>query len=504
MKKRLPLTSVLAVLYLFSHAQAILGIDVSSYQGNITWSQVKNTSGKTFAIAKATEGLTIADAYFVQNETNGTAAGVIMGAYHFAHPETNSAVSEANYFVSIAGPYIGPGYFPPSLDLEDPSTGPALSSYFTSAQLTTWVQTWMTTVQNATGVKPIIYCNGNYASWLGSSLNTYGLWSADPDGSSTVAPNAAHLGVWTTWLVKQYSWTGTVSGISGTGDEDMDWYNGTQTQLNTLIGGNAVTPSFTANVTVGCPGMQVTFTDHSTSTGTITGRQWTITGGSPGTSTATNPVVTYNTAGNYTVKEVVTSTTGIDSVTQTAYIHVVPDSTLPLSQNFQSNTFPPPGWTLNFPVAGDSAWELCTNNGYNSTHCMYFPANCGYVTSTAGQRQQLYTPNYSFVGTTNPIMWFDVAYEPYNRVYSDTLAVYYSLDCANSWNLIYLKGGMTLSTTGSTDSAGVDTSGGHGCFIPPNSNAWRSDTINLSSLTGDADVMFSFESRSGWGNILYR
>ena len=193
MKKQLLFISTLVILSISARAQAILGIDVSSYQGNITWSQVKNTAGKTFAIAKATEGLTIADAYFVQNETNGNAAGVIMGAYHFAHPESNSAVSEANYFLSIAGPYIGPGYFPPSLDLEDPSSGPALSSYFTSAQLTAWVQTWMTTVQNATGVKPIIYCNGNYASWLGSSLNTYGLWSADPDGSSTVAPNAAHF-----------------------------------------------------------------------------------------------------------------------------------------------------------------------------------------------------------------------------------------------------------------------------------------------------------------------
>ncbi len=510
MEKRLPLIAVLAVLCLFSNAQTILGVDVSHYDSDVpygaeNWAQVKG-AGKKFAWNKATQGTGYTDPSFVTNMVGGHSAGVVMGAYHFATPESNSATAEANWFVSVAGAYIGPGYLPPVLDLEDPSTGTGLTSYFTSAALTTWVQTWMTTVQNATGVAPIIYTSGSIASYVGSSLNHYGLWSADPDGSSTIAPNAAHLGAWTTWQFKQYSWTGTVAGIgsNSAAQVDLDVFNGDSTAFNTLIGvSTTTTAGFTANVTTGCPGMQVTFTDHSTSTGTITGHQWTITGGSPGTSTATNPVVIYNASGNYSVKEVVISSTGTDSITKTAYIHVIPDSTLPLVQTFQGSTFPPAGWTMNFPSPADSAWQLCTNNGYNSTHCMYFPANCGYVASTAGQRQQLYTPNYSFVGTSNPIMWFDVAYEPYNRVYSDTLAVYYSLDCSNTWNLIYLKGGMTLCTTGSTDSAGVDTSGGRGCFIPPNSNAWRADTINLSSLMGDADVMFSFESRSGWGNILY-
>ena len=508
MEKRLPLIAAMAVLCLFSYSQTILGVDVAHYDsdapyGAENWTQVKG-AGKKFAWNKATQGISYTDPSFVTNMVGGHAAGVVMGAYHFATPETNSATAEANWFVSVAGAYIGPGYLPPVLDLEDPSSGTGLTSYFTSAALTTWVQTWMTTVQNATGVAPIIYTSGSIASYVGSSLNHYGLWSADPDGSSTVAPNAAHLGVWTTWKFKQYSWTGTVAGIgsNSSAQVDLDVFNGDTTAFNTLIG-IATTANFSANVTTGCPGMQVTFTDHSTTTGTITGYRWTFTGGSPTSATASNPTVTYGAAGNYSVKEVIISSTGTDSITKAAYIRVIPDSTLPLSQSFQGSTFPPAGWTMNFPSPVDSAWQLCTNNGKNSTHCMYFPANCGYTNSTAGQRQQIYTPNYSFVGTSNPKLWFDVAYEPYNRVYSDTLAIYYSLDCANTWNLIYLKGGMTLCSTGGTDSAGVDTSGGRGCFIPPNSAAWRTDTISLSSLVGDADVMFSFESRSGWGNILY-
>ena len=503
------LLPILVFMGLSTKAQTILGVDVAHYNsdppyGFENWAQVK-TSGRTFAWNKATEGVTYTDPSFATNMASGHTAGMVMGAYHFADCETNTAVAEANHFLSVASAYIGAGYLPPVLDLEDPASGPALSSAFTSTTLTAWVQTWMTTVENATGVAPVIYTDGTYAAFLNSSLNHYGLWIADPATSATTPPPANLLGVWTTWAFKQYSWTGVVPGIGSTQSTqtDLDVYNGTQASFNTLIGNSPVIADFTANVTSGCQGLVVNFTDLSTSTGTITGHRWTFTGGSPDTSTLKNPTITYNTSGSFSVKEVVTSTTGVDSITFSGYINVIPSASLPLVQTFQSSTFPPTGWTMNFPSPADSAWELCTSNGYNSSQCMYFPANCGYTTSIAGERQQIYTPNYSFVGTTNPKMWFDVAYEPFNRKYSDTLAVYYSLDCAGTWNLIYLKGGMTLCTTGSTDSLGTDTSGGRGCFVPPNSAAWRTDSISLSSLVGNSSVMFSFESRSGWGNILY-
>ncbi|HXC04982.1 MAG TPA: GH25 family lysozyme, partial [Bacteroidia bacterium] len=209
----------------------ILGVDVSHYDGTITWSQVK-AMPKLFAWAKATEGTTIADAQYTANEINGTAAGVAMGAYHFAHPETNTAASEASYFLSVASTYIKPCYLPPALDLEDPPSGPALTTAMTSAALTTWVQDWMTAVKTQTGITPVLYTSGSIASYLGSSVNTYPLWIADPDGSSSAPP--ANIGVWTNWAFKQYSWTGAVNGI--TGQVDLNVFNGDMTAFNTLIG----------------------------------------------------------------------------------------------------------------------------------------------------------------------------------------------------------------------------------------------------------------------------
>ncbi|HSY77921.1 MAG TPA: GH25 family lysozyme, partial [Bacteroidia bacterium] len=410
MKKKLLLVFVCATMLLNANAQSIFGVDVSSYEGSVNWTKVK-AAGYLFAFAKATEGVTITDSYFVANETNGTAAGVYIGAYHFAHPEDNTAAAEAKYFLSVAGPYIKACHLPPVLDLEDPPTGPALSTYFTSAQLTAWVQAWFDTVQAVTGIAPIIYIGPHNAGYVNSSLNIYGLWIDDYNSSPYKPPT--NMGVWKTWDFKQYSWTGTVAGISGAGAIDMDVFNGDTNHFNTLIACNAVLADFDANKKSVCPGSSVNYTDKSTTTGSLSAWQWTFAGGTPSSSNVKNPTgIVYNTPGTYSVKEVVTSSVGKDSVTYTSFINVVATGTLPLVQGFQSATFPPAGWYLNLPGFTDSTWHLCTTTGHNSSQCMYFSANCGQSVNITGERQQLYTPNYNFSTATKPRLWFDVAYEP--------------------------------------------------------------------------------------------
>ena len=222
----------------FVTAQSILGIDVSGSQGTINWTQVK-AGGYVFAWAKATEGITFTDASYSTNAVNGVSAGIYMGAYHFARPDNNpttaNAVSEANNFLSSAQTHISTCELTPILDYE-------VSPSLTWAQQTAWIQTWMNTVQTATGIVPILYTSGSIASSLGSSLASYcKLWIADPDGSPTIAPGASYLGAWNpNWAFKQYSWTGTVSGISG--NVDMDVFNGTLVGLKSLMGCNTTPP----------------------------------------------------------------------------------------------------------------------------------------------------------------------------------------------------------------------------------------------------------------------
>src|SRR3954469_13436131 len=90
------LFSLLATARVF--AQRPMGVDVSSYQGaSINWVTAK-ANGISFAWAKATEGLTVDDADFTINMANAKAAGVLIGAYHFAHPELHTAADEAAHF----------------------------------------------------------------------------------------------------------------------------------------------------------------------------------------------------------------------------------------------------------------------------------------------------------------------------------------------------------------------------------------------------------------------
>lgn len=209
----------------------VLGVDVYSGNGTINWPQVK-AAGYKFAYAKATEGIGYTDSQYLNYAVNGVNAGMKMGAYHFARPDLNpsnaGAISEANYFLSVAQPYIINCQLPPSLDLE----GSYLTTSFTSAQLTAWVQNWMTTVQNATGIKPVLYIGASTVSYLNSSLNTYPLWRDELTGNPTAPTN---LGVWTTWAFNQYSWTGTVPGITGS-TTDLNVFNGNMTAFNNFMG----------------------------------------------------------------------------------------------------------------------------------------------------------------------------------------------------------------------------------------------------------------------------
>jgi PKD repeat protein len=280
----------------------------------------------------------------------------------------------------------------------------------------------------------------------------------------------------------------------------------------------ASSPYFSGTPRFGCGPITVNYTDMSVSNVTITGYKWIFPGGSPGTSNATNPTITYNTPGTYDVTEIVTSTSGSDTLVMHNYISVNESGTLALSQGFESATFPPTGWVNYNPNNYVQTWQLNTTVGSYGTskQCMMFnnglakglfqSADDAWVPGKAsidviGQVQRIYTPAYDFTGVTKPVMYFDVAYAPYDAVHSDSLAIYYSTDCGNTWTQVYFKGGMTLGTTGNMVSTGADTNS-IGLFVPLNTN-WRTDTIKIPAIAGSTSVIFAFENHSGNGSPIY-
>jgi len=205
----------------------VQGLDVSHYQGDINWTQVYG-AGYRFAFVKATGGVSFIDPNFTANMEQASEAGLIVGAYHFAYPEYNDAVSEAQHFLSVAGNYMKIGYLRPVLDLEDDPEEGSYPYRMGKDNLSNWIHTWMNTVKNETGIEPIIY-TGWYArvgDYLDDSIAEYDLWIANWTYDPAISPDT---GIWDSWDFWQYSNKGSVPGIAG--DVDLDLFNGNVAKL---------------------------------------------------------------------------------------------------------------------------------------------------------------------------------------------------------------------------------------------------------------------------------
>ena len=355
---RLPLCIILfAAGITTGFAQRPLGIDVSDYQGTgINWTNVKS-SGITFAWAKATEGLTLNDASFTVNEGNARAAGVLVGAYHYAHPDTHVGLSgadeEAQHFWSVASNYInGSGtYLMPMLDFEQSVTN--VSPAYTQATLSAWANEWCQDIvayaaSNGVTVKPVVYTFVSYADGdpdygpgLNSSITNWPLWMAEyPDNPNPQTGAPSSTSPWTGWSFWQYSSTGTVSGISGTEDVDLDVFDGAASSLGAFVVGGLATPyiiSQTVNSRVIDSGSNATFTATAGGTAPLS-YQWNLNSVSvPGATNLTINIASAQASNSGTYTLIVSNNAGAVTGSPLTLIVFPPQVTV-FSDNFDSNT----------------------------------------------------------------------------------------------------------------------------------------------------------------------
>jgi len=193
---------------------------VSHWQGAIDWTRVA-AAGKRFAFLKASDSTDFVDATYAANRAAANAAGLLVGAYHFARPDATpgDAVAEANLFVDTAAPAVGD--LLPVLDLET-------SGGLTVTDLQAWVQAFLGRVYARTGIRAAIYVSPAFWSkYMGDTssfaVNGYPvLWIAHWTTASQPTLPAGGWGGkgWTFW---QYTSDGSVPGI--TGRVDLDRYH---------------------------------------------------------------------------------------------------------------------------------------------------------------------------------------------------------------------------------------------------------------------------------------
>lgn len=196
----------------------IRGIDVSKYQHNINWTDVKN-SGVKFAMIRDGYGGDLGcwddqtDPYFVQNYNGAVNNGIKVGVYHFSYAtNTTMASQEADECLYILNNrHLD---YPVAYDIEDTDTyHPSALSSETLGEI---VDTFCTKIENA-GYKVMIYSNKDFfQDHLTSPLvYKHNLWVAQYINAS--APNFNNYSMW------QYASDGSVPGISGHCDLDYSY-----------------------------------------------------------------------------------------------------------------------------------------------------------------------------------------------------------------------------------------------------------------------------------------
>jgi GH25 family lysozyme M1 (1,4-beta-N-acetylmuramidase) len=214
------------------------GVDVSSHQHPdgrpIDWKAVR-ASGITFAFIKADEGPRpsgeeragrgagrYTNPWFRRDGDGARAAGVLVGAYHYARPRkpvAATAEADARAFVTLTGP-ARRGAIPPVLDLEE-------TGGLGARDITAWATRWMTTVEALTGRTPVLYTGlwfwNSYLDGTGE-LARHPLWIARYAESPGLLP-----GGWRAWSFWQFTARGRVPGIAV--DVDINLSCGRPTDL---------------------------------------------------------------------------------------------------------------------------------------------------------------------------------------------------------------------------------------------------------------------------------
>ncbi len=239
-----------------------------------------------------------------------------------------------------------------------------------------------------------------------------------------------------------------------------------------------------------CPGDTISFVPHCVSSSNAT-YLWKFEGASPSTSTAMYPKVIYNTVDSFNVTLIVTDNNIVDSITKINFITTTQNGNFPLNANFENGSFSNE-WKLQGTGTSPSNWTINNNLGAfgSSSKCMF---NDNWTYDAQGKHDAIWTEKYDFTNVVDARLSFDVAYAPYGGNYSDTLEVLISSDCGATFNSIYKKGGVELSTASAISSA---------IFIP-SSTQWRKDTLDISDLANTNETVISFVNIGWYGQPIY-
>jgi PKD repeat protein len=249
---------------------------------------------------------------------------------------------------------------------------------------------------------------------------------------------------------------------------------------------------FTANRTTVCPNTdnQVSFTNTSYH-GAVDSLQWTFPGGSPSSSSATSPVVTYSTPGIHDVTLRAYRNGEMVEVSKSGFISVISSQQVPFpfSESFEASpSLDGPLWARG-SFGGPSNWQLTDEAATSGT----MSVSVDNWDSGLYTRDELYSPPIDLTGATQMRVAFKYAFAgKQTATGGDRLVLQVSRNCETSWTTRVSLTGTQLET------APIQSS----MFIPLEGD-WQQESINIPSQFLTEGFRFRFGFTSAGGNRLY-
>ena len=204
------------------HHDKTFGIDISHYQRqeDIEWDSLTIGNGSIpieFILLRASMGKNKSDLHFEEFWQKAKKHNLIRGAYHFYRPDEDPVLQANNFLEQVK---LEEGDLAPVLDIEK---RPHLIS---DEKLIENLKIWCKIVENAYGVKPIIYSYYFYhKDHLKDHFKDYPLWLANYN--DVLSPSDT-----TPWNFWQFTEKGIVHGIKT--KVDVNIYNGSTWSLKDL------------------------------------------------------------------------------------------------------------------------------------------------------------------------------------------------------------------------------------------------------------------------------
>ena len=281
---------------------------------------------------------------------------------------------------------------------------------------------------------------------------------------------------------------------SSTGDRDNVWSLANLSATGVSLPDVLCQVVFSGDKTEICVGESVTFTDNSYNY--VSGTNWTFAGGSPATSTAASPTITYNTPGVYNVTLQATDGSTTVTGTKTAYIIVLanPGDPLPYSEGFETlSSFPDNQRFTRIDADGDEKWVLTSTASSSGNFSVKLN---NYGTTQVGTIDAFASGPIDLSGVASAddmIFTFRYAYRKKTSTDDEWLKFYISDDCGETWVLRKQWHGNSLSAFTAT-----------GSYSPPDESAWYSEEVNnINNLYYVANFRYKFEFKNDGGNNIF-